>query len=149
MHGKATWGRRKKSSITLKGTDVHQLPVLVAGCNSESQSGWMMLAAKTGSCSVHSILYCKQCANRAISKLFLFLESWQSKKKLYLNAKYLWLWRDLIYFVCPSRASWGQSSWVTSSLTLSSLVGSSTVSWAKRCSTETTAWLAGKHRDPF
>lgn len=51
-------------------------------------------------------------------------------------------------FVCACRASWGRSSWVMSSLTLSFLAGSSTASWGRRCSTETTPWPAGKHTFP-
>ncbi len=60
------------------------------------------------------------------------------------KAFYSVVWCELLHFVRPCRASWGRSSWATSSLTLSSLVGSSTASWAKRCSTETTPWPAGK-----
>lgn len=51
-------------------------------------------------------------------------------------------------FVCACRASWGRSSWVMSSLTLSFLAGSSTASWGRRCSTETTPWPAGRHTFP-
>lgn len=46
--------------------------------------------------------------------------------------------------VCHCRVSWGQSCWVMSSLTLSFLGGSNTVSWERRCCTETTPWPAGK-----
>lgn len=138
------------------GNPVHRWLDLV-GCSYESQSGWMMFAAKNrGSFSVPRHTAARTAGPLLRTLIFSFLAcrltsaSWHTVKASYVN---LFLFCGLMwpapFCVCRHRASWGRSSWETSSLTLSSPAGSSTASLAKRCSTETTPWLAGKPGDPF